>query len=65
MLLLSTFLLSTFFSCGFMLPALSWFICFHFLCAEFLEETFAVVAWWSYIVLVSAYLRRLLLLHLF
>jgi hypothetical protein len=30
------------------------FVCFHFLCAEFLEETFVVVAWWSYIVLVPA-----------
>jgi hypothetical protein len=31
------------------------FACFHFLCAEFLGESFVVVAWWSYIVLVSAY----------
>jgi hypothetical protein len=41
------------------------FVCFHFLCAEFLGESFAVVVWWSYIVLVSAYQGRLLLLHLF
>jgi hypothetical protein len=41
------------------------FACFHFLCAEFLEESFVVVAWWLYIVLVSAYHRRLLLFHLF
>jgi hypothetical protein len=41
------------------------FFCFHFLCAEFLEESFGVVSWWSYIVLVSAYHRRLLLFHLF
>jgi hypothetical protein len=40
------------------------FIYFHFLCSEFLEESFVVVAWWSYIVLVSAYYGRLLLLHL-
>jgi hypothetical protein len=31
------------------------FVCFHFLCAEFLGESFTVVAWWSYIVLVSAF----------
>jgi hypothetical protein len=40
------------------------FVCFHILCAEFLEESFVVVAWWSYIVLASAYDRGLLLLHL-
>jgi hypothetical protein len=40
-------------------------VCFHFLCVEFLEESFVVVAWWAYITLVSAYLGRLLLLHLF
>jgi hypothetical protein len=34
------------------------FVCFHFLCAEFLEESFVVVAWWSYIILVSAYHGR-------
>jgi hypothetical protein len=33
-------------------------------CAEFLEESFVVGAWWSYI-LVSAYHGRLLLLNLF
>jgi hypothetical protein len=41
------------------------FVCFHFLCAGFLEDTFVVVAWWSYIDLVSAYHGKLLLLHLF
>jgi hypothetical protein len=41
------------------------FVGFHFLFAESLEESFVVVAWWSYIVLVSAYHERLLLLHLF
>jgi hypothetical protein len=41
------------------------FVCFHFLFAELLEESFEVVAWWSYIVLISAYCGRLLLLHLF
>jgi hypothetical protein len=41
------------------------FVCFHFMCAEFLDESFVVVAWWSYIALVSAYHGRLLLLHLF
>jgi hypothetical protein len=28
------------------------FVSFHFLCAESLGESFVVVAWWSYIVLV-------------
>jgi hypothetical protein len=37
------------------------FVCFHFLCAEFLGESFVVVAWWSYIILVSAYHERLVL----
>jgi hypothetical protein len=41
------------------------FVCFHSLCAELLVESFVVVAWWSYIVLVSAYHGRLLLLYLF
>jgi hypothetical protein len=41
------------------------FVCFHFLYAGFFEESFVVVAWWSYIVLASAYHGRLLLLHLF
>jgi hypothetical protein len=36
------------------------FISFHFLCAEFLGESFVVVAWWSYIVLASAYHGRLI-----
>jgi hypothetical protein len=40
------------------------FVCFHFLSVDFLEESFVVVAWWSYIVLVSAYHGRHLLLHL-
>jgi hypothetical protein len=31
------------------------FVCFHFLHAEFLEESFVMLAWWSYIVLISAY----------
>jgi hypothetical protein len=35
------------------------------LCAEFFGESFVVVVWWSYIVLVSAYHGRLLLFHLF
>jgi hypothetical protein len=60
-------LLSTF------LPFLLWFgtacpfiALFSFtLCAGFFEECFVVVAWWSYIVLASAYLGRLLLLYLF
>jgi hypothetical protein len=39
--------------------------CFHFLCAEFLEESFVEVAWWSHIIFVSACHGRLLLLHLF
>jgi hypothetical protein len=30
---------------------------FHFLCADSLEESFVVVALWSHIVLVSAYLE--------
>jgi hypothetical protein len=30
------------------------------LCSEFLEESFVVEAWWSYIVLVSAYHGRLI-----
>jgi hypothetical protein len=38
---------------------------FMVLCTEFLEESFGVVAWWSFIVLASAYCGRLLLLHLF
>jgi hypothetical protein len=37
------------------------FVCFHFLCEEFLGESFVVVTWWSYIVLVFAYHGRLLL----
>jgi hypothetical protein len=41
------------------------FVCFHFLCADFLGESFVVVAWLSCIVLVSAYHGRLLLLHQF
>jgi hypothetical protein len=41
------------------------FVCFHFLCAEFFEESFVVMAWWSYIVLVSAYHGKLLLACLF
>jgi hypothetical protein len=36
------------------------FVCFHFLCAEFLGESLVIVAWWSYIVLVSAYHERLI-----
>jgi hypothetical protein len=34
------------------------FVCFHFLCAEFLGESFVVMAWLSYIVLVSSYHGR-------
>jgi hypothetical protein len=41
------------------------FVSFHFLCGEFIGESLVVVAWWSYIVLVSAYNGSLLLLHLF
>jgi hypothetical protein len=41
------------------------YVGFHFLCAEFLGESFVVVALWSHIVLVSACHGRLLLLHLF
>jgi hypothetical protein len=41
------------------------YVGFHFLCAESLKESFVVVALWSYIVLVSAYHGRLLLLQLF
>jgi hypothetical protein len=41
------------------------YVGFHFLCAESLEESFVVVALWSYIVLVSAFHGRLLLLQLF
>jgi hypothetical protein len=41
------------------------FVCFHFLRAEFLKKCFAVGAWLSYTVLVSAYNGRLALLHLF
>jgi hypothetical protein len=26
------------------------FVCYNFLCAEFPEETFVVVVWWSYII---------------
>jgi hypothetical protein len=33
------------------------------MCAEFLGESFVVVAWWSYIVLISAYHGKLLLLY--
>jgi hypothetical protein len=54
-----------FFSCGLVLHALPGFVCFHFLWAEFLEESFVLMAWWSYIVLFSAYHGRFLLLHLF
>jgi hypothetical protein len=35
-------------------------VSFHFLFAEFLGESFVVVAWWSYIVLVSAFHGRLI-----
>jgi hypothetical protein len=41
------------------------FVGFHSLHKEFLEESFIVVALWSYAVLVSAYYGRLLLFHLF
>jgi hypothetical protein len=40
------------------------FVCLHFLCAEFFEESFVLVALWSYIVLVSDYLGRLSLPYL-
>jgi hypothetical protein len=33
------------------------FVCFHFVCADFLEDSFVVLTWWSYIVLVSVYLE--------
>jgi hypothetical protein len=35
------------------------------LCAEFLEESFVMVAFWSYVVVVSADHEILLLLYLF
>jgi hypothetical protein len=38
---------------------------FHFLCAESLEVSFVEVALWSYIVLISAYHGRFLLVHVF
>jgi hypothetical protein len=41
------------------------YVGFHILFAESLEGSFAVVALWSYNVLVSGYHGRLLLLHLF
>jgi hypothetical protein len=41
------------------------YVRFHYLYVESLEESFVEVAWWSYIVLVSGYHGRLLLLHLF
>jgi hypothetical protein len=49
-------------SCAFVLHG---FVCFHFLSAEFLVDSFVVVSWWSYVILVSAYHGRLLLPHLF
>jgi hypothetical protein len=44
-----------FFSCGWYCLSSHGFVCFHFLCAEFLGESFILVVWWPYIVLVSAY----------
>jgi hypothetical protein len=63
-MLLSTFLSSLLLWFGTACPLMGFF-CFHFLCAVFLEESFVVVSWWSYIVLGSAYHGSLLLLHLF
>jgi hypothetical protein len=45
-------ILCLFCSYGLILPVLSWFVCFHILCAEFFVESSVVVAWWSYIVMV-------------
>jgi hypothetical protein len=61
-MLLSTFLPFLLLWFGIACPFM---VLFDFLCAEFLGESFVVVAWWSYIVLVSANHGRLLLLHLF
>jgi hypothetical protein len=41
------------------------FICIHLLCAEFLAESFVLVAWWSFIISDSGYHRRFLSLHIF
>jgi hypothetical protein len=46
-------------------PSSCGFVCLRLLCAEFLIKSSVVVAWWSYIVLVSVYCGRFLLLHLF
>jgi hypothetical protein len=54
-------LLVFFFTYGLMLPISHGFVCFHLLCAEFLVESSVVVAWLSYIVLVSIYRGRFLL----
>jgi hypothetical protein len=64
-MLLSTFLPFLLLWFGAACPFMVMFVCFYFLCVEFLEESFVVVAWWSYIVLVSAYHGRLFLLHIF
>jgi hypothetical protein len=49
-----------FYSCGLVLPALSWFCLLSLSVSEFLEESSVVVASWSHIVLVSAYRGRLI-----
>jgi hypothetical protein len=46
-------------------PSSHGFVCFHLLCSEFLIKSSVVVVWWSYIVLVSVYHGRFLLLHQF
>jgi hypothetical protein len=53
------------FFCILILSVLPGFVCFHLLCSEFLVESSVVVAWCSYIVLVSVYCGRLLFLHQF
>jgi hypothetical protein len=51
-----------FFSCGLIFPVSHGFVYFHLLCVEFLIESSVVVAWWSYIISVSVYHGRHLLL---
>jgi hypothetical protein len=54
-----------FFSCGLVLPVLSWFCLLSFSMCRLPWRIFIMVAWWSFIVLVSACCGRLLLLHPF
>jgi hypothetical protein len=55
----------SFFSCGLIIPCPLVVLSAFILYAEFLVESSVVVAWWSYIVLVSVYCGRFLLLHQF